>query len=260
MLIVALLLASSLSGSTASAASGKKAPVRLDTPSERIVLSVFASYRTGLPKEKVRIAAKTLIEASRENDVDPFVVLGLIRVESSGRNRARSSCDARGLMQIMPYVGKALAKETGIRWKGTETLHDPDANIRLGVHYFASLQSRYDGDVSKALSAYSMGPTKLDRILRRGRKPVDDYSISVQWFADHYRELATTHGNVEPGLSRFEIGIRSLEKKIGGKPSGAYALATGKKHKEDWNKSRTPKPSPAVSAGASIAAFAASAP
>lgn len=238
-MLLAALLAVSLS---ASAAPKKKvAAVGLDAPGERIVLSVLGSYASGVSKDHVRAAAKTLIAASEENDVDPYVVLGVIRVESSGWNHARSECDARGLMQLMPFVGKAMAKELGIKWRGPEMLHEPDVNIRLGVHYLASLQKRYDGDVTKALSAYSMGPTKLDRIIRRNKKPVDDYPVSVRWFADHYRELAVTHGDIEPGLSRFEVGVRKLEKDIGGKPSVAYALATGKKDKEGWNKTSKPK-------------------
>jgi soluble lytic murein transglycosylase-like protein len=215
--------------------------VRLESPGERIVLSVLGSYASGVSKDHVREAAKTLIAASGENGVDPYLVLGVIRVESSGWNRARSECDARGLMQLMPFVGKAMAKELGIAWQGAETLHEPSVNIRLGVHYLASLQKRYDGDVTKALSAYSMGPTKLDRILSRNKKPVDDYPTSVRWFADHYRDLAETHGNIEPGLSRFEIAVNKLEKDIGGKPSIAYALATGKKEKDGWNKTSKPK-------------------
>jgi soluble lytic murein transglycosylase-like protein len=237
-LLIALL---AISFSASAAPKKKVAAVGLDAPDERIVLSVLGSYSTGLSKDQVRAATKTLIAASEENGVDPFLVLGLIRVESSGWNRARSSCDARGMMQLMPFVGKAMAKELGIPWHGAETLHDPEVNIRLGIHYLASLQKRYDGDVSKALSAYSMGPTKLDRILARSKKPVDDYPISVRWFADHYRELSAMHGNVEPGLSRFEVAVHKLEKDIGGKPSVAYALATGKKDKDGWNKTSKPK-------------------
>ena len=233
-----------VSASAAAVPKGKTAPVQLDAASERVALAVLGSYQTGVSKDEVRAAAKTLIAVSHEEGVDPFLVLGVIRVESSGWSHARSDVGARGLMQVMPFVAKAMAKETGAKWGGAETLHDPQVNLRLGIHYLATLVEKYDGEASKALSAYSMGPTKLDSILRRGKEPVNDYPISVQWFADRYRALAAEHGDLEPGFSRFEIALRLLEKNIGGKPSTAYALATGKKEKVGWNK-RTKKPAPA---------------
>lgn len=229
-------------------AAPKKAPVHLDEPGERLTLAVLGSYTTGVSKDGVRAAAKTLVAVAREEGVDPFLVLGVIRVESSGWSHARSSCDARGMMQLMPFVAKAMARETGAAWGGPASLHDPEVNLRLGIHYLSTLLVKYDGDAGKALSAYSMGPTKLDGILGRGKTPLDDYPVSVRWFAERYRELAATHGDVEPGLSRFDVALRALEKEIGGKPSTAYALATGKKEKDGWGKrSRGRKSAPAVS-------------
>lgn len=233
--LIAQLAFSLLVTATASAAAAPK-KVALDAPSERLTLAVLGSYSTGVSKDQVRAAAETLVAVSQEKGVDPFLVLGLIRVESSGWSHARSDVGARGMMQVMPFVAKAMAKETGAKWGGAESLHDPDVNLRLGIHYFSTLLARYDGDTKKALSAYSMGPTKLDSILRRGKTPVDDYPISVQWFADRYRKLAAEHGDLEPGFSRFEVALRKMEKDIGGKPSTAYAQATGKQEKVGWNK------------------------
>ena len=247
-LTLTLLLAAA-PASLASAAPAAKpgAPARLEEPGERLVLAVLSSYRTGVSREAERRAAKTLVRVAEEKGVDPFLVLGVIRLESSGWSHARSSCDARGLMQIRPFVGKALAREMRLPWKGADSLHDPEVNLRLGVHYLAKLSARYDGDVEKMLQAYSMGPTKLDRILRRGKTAVRDYAITVQWFASNYRELAETHGDLEPGFSRLQVGLRRLEREIGGTPKRAYAIAVGRAPK-DWN--RTSKPAPKASTAA----------
>lgn len=234
-------LALTTSASASAAPKAKKTPVALDAPSERIALSVLDSYPNGVSDEQVRAGAKALVAASAENGIDPFLVLGVIRVESSGWSHARSEVNARGLMQLMPFVAKAMAKDIGMTWKGADALHDPEVNVRLGVHYLSTLVEKYDGDVSKALSAYSMGPSKLDGILRRGKTPVSDYPVTVQWFAERYRTLAEEHGDVEPGLSRFRVGLVSLEKDIGGKPGAAYAMATGRK---DWNKAAKKKTVP----------------
>lgn len=223
-LLPVLIAAGSLAASPAHA-SRSAPPPPLDAPGERFVLSVLTSYRTGVTAEQERLAAKTLFAVAEEQGVDPFLVLGVIRVESSVWTHARSSCDARGLMQIRPFVGKALAREAGIPWRGPDDLHDPVLNIRLGVRYLATLIGRYGGDVEKALLAYSMGPARLDDFLRRGKRPRLEYAVTARYFAEQYRALASVHGDVEPGLSRFTLGVLDLERTVGGKPKRAYQLA-----------------------------------
>ncbi|HEY8164147.1 MAG TPA: transglycosylase SLT domain-containing protein, partial [Gemmatimonadaceae bacterium] len=53
---------------------------------------------------------ETLKESSRSLGIDPTLVAGLIRQESSFNPRATSPVGARGLMQIMPDVGRSLAR------------------------------------------------------------------------------------------------------------------------------------------------------
>lgn len=245
-LIVAVLAASPAVAHAKKKNVAKLAPApatELVAPGERVVLAVLGSYRTGVSKDHVRHTAKTLVDVASEKGVDPFLALAIIRIESSGSNHARSSADARGLMQLRPFVGKALAKEAGIPWRGADTLHQPEVNVTLGIHYLAQLTERYDGNVERALQAYSMGPTKLDSILARGKTAVRDYAITARWIADRYRTLAATHGDVEPGLSRFEVALARFEREIGGKPKQAYALALGdaKKASKSWNRTSPPR-------------------
>ena len=246
--ILIFVLALATAPSAVLAKSAKKAPLapapatELAAPGERIALAVLSSYRTGVSKNHVRHTAQTLVRVAEEKGVDPFLALAIIRIESSGWNHARSAADARGLMQLRPFVGKALAAEAGIPWKGADTLHQPEVNVTLGIHYLAELLERYDGSVERALQAYSMGPTKLDSILRRGKTAVRDYAVTAQWIANRYRLLAETHGDLEPGLSRFEVALSKLEREIGGKPKQAYALALGdaKRAAASWNRTSAP--------------------
>ena len=200
--------------------------VTLETPGERIAAEILSSWKTGLPTETVRETARALIEESEKNGIDPFVILGVIRVESSGWNRAQSVVGARGLMQIRPFVGKALAAEIGLKWSGAETLHDPIANVTLGTRYLGQLETRY-GNLEDALIAYSMGPTKLNKLRRAGKSATREYAITVGWFAKHYREAARM-GDLEPGLSRMRVELAQMERGIQGRPAVAYAKATGK--------------------------------
>lgn len=215
IVVVALLAAPASAGA-----------VTLQTPGERISAQILSTWKTGLSDEAMRETAQAIVRESEKNGIDPFVVLGLIRVESSGWNKARSVVGARGLMQIRPFVGKALAAEIGLAWTDADTLHDPVANVTLGVHYLGQLEKRY-GNLEDALIAYSMGPTKLDKFRKAGKSATREYAITVGWFAKRYREAAAC-GDLEPGLSRIAVEVRRMEHEIQGRPAVAFAKATGK--------------------------------
>jgi soluble lytic murein transglycosylase len=96
-------------------------------------------------------------------DLDPNLILGLIRQESAFNTRARSRANARGLMQVLPSTGRGLARQAGVRRFTAAKLYDPETNIALGARYFASLLRRQNGKVELALAAYNAGATRVER-------------------------------------------------------------------------------------------------
>jgi soluble lytic murein transglycosylase len=101
-------------------------------------------------------------EAGR-NNLDPFLVAGLIRQESGFHAAARSGAGALGLMQIMPATGTGLARELGIGSFSATRLTEPELNVRMGTRYMATMLARYDGRIVDALVAYNAGPTRMNR-------------------------------------------------------------------------------------------------
>ena len=97
------------------------------------------------------------------NRLDPELVLGLIRQESAFQASALSRAGARGLMQVLPSTGRALAAQAGIKRYTASRLYQPETNIELGTRYLASLLQRYGGRVELALAAYNAGHTRVDR-------------------------------------------------------------------------------------------------
>jgi soluble lytic murein transglycosylase len=101
-----------------------------------------------------------------KNNVDPNLVLGIIRQESAFREEARSPADARGLMQVLPSTGRKVARQAGVTRYAVKRLYGAETNIVLGTHYLASLLRHYDGNEELALAAYDAGDTRVDRWMR----------------------------------------------------------------------------------------------
>jgi soluble lytic murein transglycosylase len=108
---------------------------------------------------------KTISEQAAKREVDPSLVLGLIRQESAFNEKARSRANARGLMQILPSNGRLLAKRARISRYSLKKLYQAETNIALGTMYFASVLGKYE-KAELALAAYNAGNSRVDRWLK----------------------------------------------------------------------------------------------
>jgi soluble lytic murein transglycosylase len=97
---------------------------------------------------------------ARDNGLDPFLVASLIRQESEFNAGALSHADAYGLMQLLPSVGKQLAKQEHVRHYSTGSLFDPAVNLKLGTRYFKQMVAE-TGSVEYALAAYNAGTNRV---------------------------------------------------------------------------------------------------
>ncbi|RMF15196.1 MAG: lytic transglycosylase domain-containing protein [Candidatus Dadabacteria bacterium] len=135
------------------------------------------------------IVRKIVTEAHRQN-LDPWLVASVVRIESNFDPKAISYAGAVGLMQVLPYVGKDIARRHEIAWNGWRTLQDPMRNIEIGTAYLRELLDLFDGDLHLALAAYNMGPTLLKRRVARGWRPNGPYVASVTRVYRDLREKA----------------------------------------------------------------------
>ncbi len=103
--------------------------------------------------------ADLIIPLAEKYQIHPLLVWSLIRQESFFEPFARSSADARGLMQIIPATGQDIANRMG--WPAdytTEDLYRPVVSINMGLDYLSDQIAYLDGDLYAALSAYNGGP------------------------------------------------------------------------------------------------------
>ncbi len=88
-------------------------------------------------------------------------ILSIIRQESEFDMTAHSHAGAKGLMQLMPYTAKVVAKQAKLPYAKSRLTTDPEYNINLGSHYIAGLILEYDGSYPFAIAAYNAGPKRV---------------------------------------------------------------------------------------------------
>ena len=97
-----------------------------------------------------------------ERGIEPALVAAIIRQESAFNPHARSRVGARGLMQVMPSVGRRIARAEDIpAWK-TTLLYQPDVNVHVGVTHLQAFTGHYDHP-ALALAAYNAGASRVAR-------------------------------------------------------------------------------------------------
>ncbi len=167
----------------AEAAAAAQALLSVGEPSRalRVALAVIekgpasrAMYRIAFPV----VHEDALVEEARRNGLDPALVAGLIRQESSWNPRAISPASARGLMQLMPTVGTSIASSKKYPLWNTALLLDPDVSLELGTRHLASSLTR-GTPPERALAAYNAGGSRLRRwVLRPGS---EDAELFTEW-------------------------------------------------------------------------------
>jgi soluble lytic murein transglycosylase len=155
-------------------------------------------YRLAYPL----IDREELERNARANKLEPSLVAGLIRQESSFNPRAVSVANARGLMQVLPSVGAEIAKSMRYPVWSPSLLFDADVNLQLGTAHLASATRQWD-DIVKVLAAYNAGDSRVERWSRKSSASKDpeifaeqipfvetrDYVRIVQRNAEMYRVL-----------------------------------------------------------------------
>jgi len=102
-----------------------------------------------------------LVADAQRNGLDPYLVASLIRQESEFNAGAVSRANAYGLMQLLPSVGKAMAKKNGIKHFGTNDLLNPATNLALGTTNLKQVLDRFGGQAEYALAAYNAGDVPI---------------------------------------------------------------------------------------------------
>jgi soluble lytic murein transglycosylase-like protein len=151
--------------------------------------------------------AEAIAEAAYEQNLDAFLLLSMVEVESRYNSQALGQHGERGLMQIKPSTAKWI---TG----GVECdLHQSDCNIAAGAAYLKYLTQRTEkrqADAEESLTdvalrlhvlrSYNEGPARADRLSLEAPAPIP-YATKIADRAERFRsrflaQVLNTEGHV----------------------------------------------------------------
>lgn len=139
-----------------------------------------------------------------KHELDPLLVIAIIREESRFKPNSYSPKGAIGLMQLMPETAKEIAAWLGEEYESVD-LKDPNVNIRYGTWYLAALKKEFSGNILLVLAAYNAGSGRVKNWLESTDKNTNQYllqDIPVEETRDYvekvlysYKKYAILYGD-----------------------------------------------------------------
>ena len=139
------------------------------------------------------------------------LILSIIRQESEFDLSANSHAGAKGLMQLMPYTAKLVAKQAKLPYVRSKLTTDPEYNINLGSHYIAGLILNYDGAYPFAIAAYNAGPNRVKYWKRINKDPQKRQVNYVDWI--ELIKFKETRNYVQRVLENYNVYRYILEQR-----------------------------------------------
>ena len=142
---------------------------------------------------------------------DTAFILSIIRQESEFDLSANSHAGAKGLMQLMPYTAKLVAKQANLPYSKSRLTKDAEYNINLGSHYIAGLILEYDGAYPFAIAAYNAGPKRVRYWKKINKNPQKNQIDYVNWI--ELIKFKETRNYVQRVLENYNVYRYILEQK-----------------------------------------------
>lgn len=112
---------------------------------------------------------------SNQRNLNPFLVLSLMRQESRFQPKIRSVAGAVGLMQVLPETAEWVSGKAGLKDYQIDGIDD---NINLGTWYLDYTHRNYNDNSMLAISSYNAGPGNVDRWVKQNS--VTDVDVFVE--------------------------------------------------------------------------------
>ena len=158
---------------------------KLATEIERYDFAIQISKKASYEKRFYLKYNYPIISTPREINNKPMppseMIHAIIRQESEFDSKANSYAGARGMMQLMKYTAKIVAKQSKLPYSISGLTDDPIYNIKLGSYYFNGLLSDYNGIYPFAIAAYNAGPNRVKTWRRINGDPTKNQLSYIDW-------------------------------------------------------------------------------
>jgi soluble lytic murein transglycosylase len=136
----------------------------------------------------------SVVDISQKYDVDPLLIISIIREESKFNPGAKSVAGALGLMQLIPQTAFWLEKNLQLGIKNTSQICDIKNNISLGAYYLSILNKEF-GDYAYVIAAYNAGEERVRKWYQKGKyKSIDEFieDIPFRETRNYVKKVMTT--------------------------------------------------------------------
>jgi len=151
------------------------------------ISALIEQFDTQYNKYTITDIAFSIVEESVKNNLDPYLMLAIIKTESSFNYKSVSRKGAIGLMQLLPKTAYYISEKVDDLFvENKKEIFDPVVNIRLGINYYNYLLNKFNGNEEMAIAAYNLGPRNIYKYLAKGRDIPKFYYYKVM---QNYAEL-----------------------------------------------------------------------
>lgn len=157
------------------------------------VLGVIGGYETSQRVKYPVAYADYIWKYSAENNLDPYLVMAVIKVESNFVPEAHSGF-AGGLMQLTEETAEWNAND--MHYDGSYDYMDPEINIMFGCHYLRHLIDVYE-NTDTALAAYNGGMGNVQNWLADSRYSDDGVTLKDIPFPETRNYVVKVNDNWE---------------------------------------------------------------
>ena len=146
-----------------------------------------------------------VVKWSKDRQINPFLVISLIRQESRFEKEIKSPVGATGLMQIMPDTAKWIGEKTKNK---DYSLTDPESNISLGTWYLNHTHEIYNNNSMLAIASYNAGPGNVSKWLNTySMNDIDEFIENIP-FPETKSYVESVFGNYWNYIELYDPQIK----------------------------------------------------
>lgn len=157
-----------------------------------------------------------ILKYAQQEQINPLLVISVMRKESTFNPTIDSTVGAIGLMQIVPPTAKWVASQIQLE---DYSLTNPEDNIKIGTWYLKHNHNRYQDDSLLAVASYNAGTGNVNAWLNRYSVNDPDFFVEQIPFPETKDYVEGVFGNYWNYLRLYNPEIRQQVEQLRSRPA-----------------------------------------